>query len=194
MNYKIVPWYFYVIAGLFIYIIFLQECKHPKPCPAVNGKVVKTDTVIVHHRDTVTVNKPLPAKIITKWDTAFIPADQVDTAGVIADYMYKRYYDSTFKTQYGNITIRDSVYQNKLADRKVVFDFKVPEVTKNVVIPPRVQVFTGMSLGFSNAPYFTLGGDLFLKTKSNSLYGVSLSYTSQNSFLYQVHGAWLIHL
>lgn len=184
------PWYWYVMIIMSLYILFLKSCSNKCPAP-VKIETVKSDTAQVPIY--LTVHDTPKAVVHTKWDTAYLPANSLDTAGIVKDYMTKRAVKDVVPTKFGNVTIDDVIYQNKVADRHVVFDMKMPVITSTNMIQPKNQVYAGIDLG-SNGSFISMGPELILRTKSNKLYWAGASFTSESKFYYHAGAAFLIHL
>ena len=174
-----IPWY--IIIALTLYIVFLRACNK---CPEVAPKEIVT-TIIKHDTQTITAYEPMP--VLTIRDTV---TREVDTVAIVQDYLSKRIYNDTLRSKYGFVVVIDTIYQNRISDRKVSFDFSVPEV--HITTAPRNQVYFGLNLGGSK-DFISFGPSLFLKTKTDKIYSINASYTSQSRLYYNIGAAWKIH-
>jgi hypothetical protein len=95
--------------------------------------------------------------VYEKGETRYVPVN-VDTAAILADYYARVYYSDTANTKYGNVIIQDTVTQNRIAARRVLTDFKFPEVTK-AITPKRKQWSIGPQVGYgaNQKPYIGIG-------------------------------------
>lgn len=125
------------------------------------GTVVKTDTVVVVHYDTITAYKPVPFNVYVV-DTMWVPVTvhEHDTVWAQLPRTAKVYQDSTYRAvvsgptigQYGPSLDTISVYQRT----------KVITVTNNVRVPPPrwswgVQAGVGLNTGGTVTPYLGVG-------------------------------------
>ena len=79
---------------------------------------------------------------------------KIDTAAILTDYYAKVFYRDTSKTKYGNVIIEDTVTRNRIAARRVLTDFKIPEITKTITEKPKrfgIGVQAGYGV-FNNKP------------------------------------------
>lgn len=187
-----------VIIGLLI-IVFLRECRQ-KPSPPASPKV---DTTYITIRDTVKQQIPVPYEVIkegkpfmvTKLDTQFIVVVQpVDTIAILQDYFAKRYYRDTAKTTYGYVYILDTITQNKIKYRRVIADWKVPEIHSVTAAPVKNQIYFGLNV-CSNGAQLGFGPDIFLKTKGDHIYTLGADYMPgiDKPIFYRVGTKWKIH-
>lgn len=181
-----IPIAWYIIIVLTGYIIFLKSCE--KKCPeAPKTFVIKRDTTVVTVTETVH-DKPKPF-IIQK--PVYYP-EHIDTAKIINDYLSRVAYRDTAKNKYGYVLIIDTLTENKIATRQVDFHLDLPLVTVTEMVKPRNQVYGGLELGGAKT-YVSFGPMLLLKTKTDKLYWLGASYTSQNDFYFHAGSAWKIH-
>lgn len=161
-----------IALALFILIAFVATCNKCWVGPAPE---VKTDTVYVHVKDStawyrpeVSVivggqipGKPQPARVDSFIVYEKVPEYRVDTVLVLNDFYSKVYYSDTTKTKYGNIVVQDTVTQNRIAARRVLTDFKIPEITKTIV-PKDKRWGIGFQAGYGInnsklSPYLGIG-------------------------------------
>lgn len=194
--------YLGIIAVLFLIIVFLRECGGGK-CPTPGTVLVKSDTTYISVHDTIEKTVLIPiTKIIehtpapvTVTDTVFITDIQhVDTIAILKDYFATRNYSDTNHLEgFGNFIINDAITQNKIKNRQIIYNLKIPQVTNTVAVKARNQVWGGFDLG-GNKSFIGAGGQLTLKTKTDKMYNGGIQYTTQSSFYYHVGTLWLIHL
>jgi len=165
----------------------------------------KSDTISIKH-DTVwaitqgdTVYQPQPFSVTnthtiyrTIYKTDTLETTEVlptDTAAIVERFYQKVFYSDTQTNKYGKIVIDDTVYKNRIASRRVITDFKVPEVTNTVTLKQkRNVVYIGASaLGTVTTPLYAVGGDLSLKTKTDRMYTVG-AYTTISGQVYYSAG------
>lgn len=176
----------YIVLALALYIVFLKSCSKTS-CPP--PQVITThDTVRIKSVQTVH-DRPI-SNGKRAIDTEYV-FTITDTLAIIKDYMSRRSYSDTVYNKYGYALIVDTIYQNKISDRRVTFDFDVPQITLTNTVKPRNQVYGGLILGGSK-DFISFGPQLILRTKANNIYNFSASYTTQSSLYYQIGAAWLI--
>jgi hypothetical protein len=161
-----------IAAGLIFLIAVVATCNTCWVTPTVITK----DTVYVHVKDSTNWYRPQitsiqgaaipdPSKVrVDSFTTiehvvVYVPMN-VDTAAILADYFSKIYYSDTTKTKYGNVIIKDTVTQNRIAARQVITDFKIPEVTiTKTISPKRKQWSIGPQFGYgaNQKPYVGIG-------------------------------------
>jgi hypothetical protein len=165
------------------YILFLQMCSKPGGCPD-QVKSVKIDTGYIIEKFKSTWQKPKPdtiirigknpkPKIIFQDGPATIIMKDVDTAAILQDYFSKVYYLDSLKTQYGFITVEDTISQNRIQARRWHTNFSIPTITKTITqsAKPRNQVYGGFSGLFGQQ---NIGAEinLTLKNKKDQQYEI----------------------
>lgn len=174
-----------IILALAIgYILFLQMCNRPGPCPEQEVLSVKVDTGYIIDQfksawqkpkpDTVIMpgKKPQPEIIYQDGPPTYIMND-VDTAAILQDYFAKVYYRDSLATEYGTITIEDTISLNRIQARRWQTNFIIPVVTKTITqsAKPRNQVYAGFSGLFGQT---NIGAEinLSLKNKKDQVYEI----------------------
>ena len=169
-----------ILAAALCYILFLQMCNRPDPCPDQRVKSVKVDTGYIIEQFKSTWQKPVPDTIILpgrkpKPDTVYtdplVIVEPVDTTAILQDYFARVYYRDSLQTQYGTISVEDTISQNRIQARRWATNFTIPTVTKTITLaqPQRNQVYAGFSGLFSPT---AIGAEinLSLKTKRDQVY------------------------
>ena len=191
-----------IIVGLIIFLL-LRGCgdtpEGTKEIVKVDGKkyelVDKTiDTVFVEKRVEVPTYVPKYVdRVVEK--IVKIPT-HVDSLQIIKDYYSKFVTKDTLRLTYefapeitidsigtkpnptlGFGVITDTITQNKVLSRDVVWDFKVPTIYNTTIVKdlPKTQLYYGFNLGGNKQDIFsTASGGLILKTKSDKLYQLNL--------------------
>ena len=118
--------------------------------------VVKTDTVVVVHYDTITAYKPVPFNVYVV-DTMWVPVTvhERDTTWAQLPRTAKVYQDSTYRAVV-------SGFRPSLDTISVYQRTKVVTVTNNVRIPPPrwswgIQAGVGVNTGGTVTPYLGVG-------------------------------------
>ena len=191
-----------IIVGLIIFLL-LRGCgdtpQGTKEIVKVDGKkyelVDKTiDTVFVEKRVEVPTYVPKYVdRVVEK--IVKIPT-HVDSLQIIKDYYSKFVTKDTLKLTYefapeitidsigtkpnptlGFGVITDTITQNKILSRDVVWNFEVPTIYNTTIVNdlPKTQLYYGFNLGGNKQDIFsTASGGLILKTKSDKLYQLNL--------------------
>tara|TARA_B110000977_G_scaffold104972_1_gene136949 strand:+ start:8934 stop:9635 length:702 start_codon:yes stop_codon:yes gene_type:complete len=191
-----------IIVGLIIFLL-LRGCgdtpQGTKEIVKVDGKkyelVDKTiDTVFVEKRVEVPTYVPKYVdRVVEK--IVKIPT-HVDSLQIIKDYYSKFVTKDTLRLTYefapeitidsigtkpnptlGFGVITDTITQNKVLSRDVVWNFEVPTIYNTTIVKdlPKTQLYYGFNLGGNKQDIFsTASGGLILKTKSDKLYQLNL--------------------
>lgn len=137
----------------------------PKYVDRVVEKIVKIPT----HVDSLQIIKDYYSKFVTK-DTLrltyeFAPEITIDSIGTKPN------------PTLGFGVITDTITQNKIFSRDVVWNFEVPTIYNTTIVKdlPKTQLYYGFNLGGNKQDIFsTASGGLILKTKSDKLYQLNL--------------------
>ena len=137
----------------------------PKYVDRVVEKIVKIPT----HVDSLQIIKNYYSKFVTK-DTLrltyeFAPEITIDSIGTKPN------------PTLGFGVITDTITQNKVLSRDVVWNFEVPTIYNTTIVKdlPKTQLYYGFNLGGNKQDIFsTASGGLILKTKSDKLYQLNL--------------------
>tara|TARA_R110001592_G_scaffold274087_1_gene541038 strand:- start:750 stop:1451 length:702 start_codon:yes stop_codon:yes gene_type:complete len=191
-----------IIVGLIIFLL-LRGCgdtpQGTKEIVKVDGKkyelVDKTiDTVFIEKRVEVPTYVPKYVdRVVEK--IVKIPT-HVDSLQIIKDYYSKFVTKDTLRLTYefapeitidsigtkpnptlGFGVITDTITQNKVLSRDVVWNFEVPTIYNTTIVKdlPKTQLYYGFNLGGNKQDIFsTASGGLILKTKSDKLYQLNL--------------------
>jgi len=198
-----------IIVGLIIFLL-LRGCgdtqKPDKEIVKVDGKkyelVDKTiDTVFVEKR--VVVHKYVPKYVDRVVEKIVKIPIHVDSLQIIKDY-YSRYVTKdTLKLTYefapeitidsigtkpnptlGYGVLTDTITQNKIISRDIVWNFKVPTIYNTTIVKelPKTQVYYGFNIAGNKENIFsTASGGLILKTKTDKLYQLNLGVQTNPS-------------
>lgn len=153
LNFK---WILVVVA---ILLLYLAGCFNRRE---VVNTITVTDTVTVHHVDTIRVYVPVPGKeipgkdvVVTKYvaDTSSIQALTKQYNDLVAKHTNEVPYKETLKFgEFGTATISDTIQENKIRSRSYTYDLKERIVTNTITNTfkeaPRNKVY--VSAGFSN--------------------------------------------
>ena len=166
-----------IIAAAFIILIAVVcTCNR---CWIPHQPEVRTDTVYISVKDSTNWHRPnitvieggqIPTEKTTykvrvdsfiAYEKVYVPV-KIDTAAILTDYYAKVFYRDTSKTKYGSVIIEDSVTQNRIAARRVLTDFKIPEITKTITEKPKrfslgIQAGAGFTNNLKPSPYVGVG-------------------------------------
>lgn len=169
-----------IIIVLVVVIILLRNCEGEKKIADPEfERVVKIETKY----DTIVKNIPtyVPkyrTKVITKTirDTVQL---SIDTASILEDYFASYAYIDTIKADSINLTIFDTVSQNKIISRSIDYSLVYPTttITKERVINKR-EFYTGFGIGGSKSQISYITGELMFRTKKKQMYGLGIGINS----------------
>ena len=198
-----------ILIMILCVVLLLRGCgdtDEPKEIVNVGGKDYelleqKIDTVFVNK--IVEVPKYVPKyvdRVVEK--IVEIPAD-VDSLQIIKDYYSKFITKDTLKLTYefapeividsmgtkpnptlGFGVITDTITQNKIVSRDILWNFEVPTIynTKVVKELPKNEFYWGINGGFNKTDVITnVGGGLILKSKKNNLYQLGLGIQNNSN-------------
>lgn len=135
-----------IITGIIIFINFVNRIFFPN---IEVQEVVKVDTVWVIKRDTVIKTKLVPKYVKLPSDTVYIPGD-CDSLKVMYKNLYVSYNtEKTFITNdtssFGNTEITTKILRNNIEELKIIYDFKVPEITvTKEIYPQQCHFYAGL--------------------------------------------------
>jgi hypothetical protein len=154
---------------------------------------VKVDTVYKEVKEEVPVYIPKwRTRVETETDTVEKLVN-VDTTAILKDYYSKYQYIDTVKLTYtdtlgvkkkfGHGIITDIVSQNQIIQRGIVWDYKIPYITKTITLqaPPRRQLYIGAGVAFNKVNFVdNVSGGIIYKTKKDKIYQLSVGMANQD--------------
>lgn len=169
-----------------------------KKCGNTGGQkiTVKTDTVYQHRVDTINVpyETLVPYKVVYTKDKVLhdtletfvagaytMPAD---TARIIAQYFATRNYSKTEEVAYGNLTINDTVSQNRITGRSIILTQDIPLIKETVTVEAkkRAVLYFGINaIGNKENIPFASGVTLDLKLRNDIMIGGGAYFTNQET-------------
>lgn len=187
--------YKYILIIILIVIIILMRGCNSKTISEAPTVTTQYDTIWKKTHDTI-------IKKVTITNTKYITPDipvftNVDSCN--KQYNRQTTYKDTIKLDsLGTITVIDTVFQNKLKERTIFKDYKIPLVTKTVTIikqpDPKRQLYIGGNLfgDKTNIQLFTPG--LLYKNKKDQIYQVNVGVNFDGTLTYGVGTYWKINL
>ena len=168
-----------LIVVLVIIIFLLRNC---------NGDSIPTEPTIITkvevRYDTIVkeVPKYVPKyinKISMSYDT-ILKYHKIDTTEILKDYFATYVYEDVQKLDSLNLTIRDSISQNKIASRSIRYELIYPTttITKETYLNNR-EFYWGLGLQGSVNQLNYVGGELMYKTKKKQMYGVGVGVNQE---------------
>lgn len=173
-----------LLLSAICFILFQNMCNRPAPCPGQQIKSVTVDTGYIIAQFKSTWQKPKPDTIIRQGKApepeiiyqdgppTYILQD-VDTAAILQDYFAKVYYRDSVQTQYGSISVEDTISQNRIQARRWATNFTIPTITKTITqsVPQRNQLYAGFSGLFGQT---VIGAEInfTLKTKKDKQFEI----------------------
>ena len=173
-----------VLILLLLLVVVFYQFKGCKPDPTAGGVTHEIDTV--YQEVKVEVSKYVP-KWRTKVETVEVPIQvggepvNIDTAAILSDYYAKykivdtlvlNYPDSAQKV-FGYGVLTDIITRNLIAERSVVWNYKIPVVTHTITIhpKPKAQVYIGATANINSIQILSsVSGALIYKTKKDRIY------------------------
>lgn len=175
-----------------VIIILMRACDDS----VISGKdtiYTKTDTIYKETRDTVTkkVNivsvKYIKEPVFTSIDTC--------------NKEYNRqtvYRDTIAIDSIGSITITDTVFQNKLGNRTIFKNYKIPLVTKTVTIvkaqQPKRQLYIGGNLFGDRGQLQSAVAGLIYKDRKDRIYQINAGVNMDGRIILGAGAYWKIKL
>jgi hypothetical protein len=183
----------------FIGVIIISQFYGCEPSWPWNKKVADTISVKV---DTVykKVKEEVPV-YIPKWRTKIktdtvVKFKNIDTAAVVAEYYSKYKYEDTLTLSYtdrlgirhpfGYGVVTDVVSKNRIMQRGINWNYKLPSVTKTITIkePPKRQLYAGIGTEFNRLNFIdNVSAGLVYKTKRDRLYQISIGMSNQGGVI-----------
>ena len=176
------------IVVLLIIIFFLRECQGTKSTsPTEEGTIVKIETkydTIVNTIETYVPEYRTEVKWKTKTihDTLIVEVHDtipIDTASILKDYFKTYAYTDIISKDSINITIYDTITQNKIVSRGLKYTLVYPTtiISKESAINKR-ELYIGGGLGVADGNFNNIGAELILKTKKHTMYGIGFGTTA----------------
>lgn len=179
-----------LIVALIAVVVLMRSCQ-PDPIDlkeyikigSKEYEVLKRnkDTIINHVTDTIIdyVPKYIPVK---STDTVKIPID-VDTLSILKDYYTKYLYtDKVTVNEYGFGTITDTITQNRIVSRSILWDLEIPIIQETIIVkdPPKNQMYVGGGVGFGTPDFISnVNTGILWKTKNDKIYGLNVGLSNQ---------------
>lgn len=165
-----------VIAVLVIVILLMRSCSG-KSTPIEPTVITKVETKYDTIRKEVSVYVP---KYVTKLEyirDTIIEKTPVDTVAILKDYFATYVYRDEQKLDSLNLTIIDSISQNKIFARTITYDLIYPTttITKEIYLNNR-ELYWGLNLNGSSSQLNYFGGGLLYKTKKKQIYGLGIGF------------------
>lgn len=134
-------------------------------------------------------------KAFEKWDTLYLPEiTEANCDSILNEYASFNLYSNVMdikddSSNYGTVTIDDTVTRNKIVGRGVKYDLRIPEITKTITLtqPRRNQIYAGAGL-WGNENDFLAGYEvnLSLKTKQDRIVGIGYQQIFNGGHYYKV--------
>lgn len=163
-----------LIVVLVVIVLLMRNC---------SGDPVPVDPVIITKIETQydTITKEVPVyvpkyvqKIEYVHDTV-IQRQPIDTVAILKDYFATYVYEDKQKLDSLNLTIKDSITQNKIVSRSIEYDLIYPTttITKEIYLNNR-EFYWGIDLKGRTDQLNYLGGSILYKTKKKQMYSVGI--------------------
>jgi hypothetical protein len=165
-----------LIALLIIVIVLMRSCSgtgEPAEPKVITSVVTEYDTI----RKTVTNYIPkFVSKIEYVRDTVYI-TQPIDTVAILKDYFATYVYEDKQALDSLNLTIIDSVSQNKIFARTISYDLIYPTttITKEIYLNNR-ELYWGFDINGTPSQLNYVGGGLIYRTKKKQIYNLGLGF------------------
>ena len=161
------------IAVLIIVILLMRACDKQDPVEPVI--ITKVETVF----DTITKEVPVyKPKYVTKIEyihDTIIDSTPIDTASILKDYFATYVYQDNQELDSLNLTIIDSVSQNKIFARTIQYDLIYPTttITKEIYLNQR-ELYWGIGMQGRTDQLNYVGGELLYRNRKKQAYGLGI--------------------
>jgi len=162
-----------LIAVLIIIILLLRACNKPNPVEPVI--ITKVETIF----DTITKEVPVYVpKYVQKIETVIdtiVKTQPVDTTAILRDYFATYVYQDRQELDSLNLTIIDSVSQNKIFARTISYDLIYPTttITKEIYLNNR-ELYWGIGMQGRTDQLNYVGGELLYRNRKKQAYGLGI--------------------
>jgi len=161
------------IAVLIIVILLMRACDKQDPVEPVI--ITKIETVF----DTITKEVPVYVpKYVQKIETVIdtiVKTQPVDTTAILRDYFATYVYQDRQELDSLNLTIIDSVSQNKIFARTISYDLIYPTttITKEIYLNNR-ELYWGIGMQGRTDQLNYVGGELLYRNRKKQAYGLGI--------------------
>jgi hypothetical protein len=167
-----------IIVILLLVIFYMKSCKEELPIVPTIKTVVETrwDTIVM---DSITYIPTWKDRIVYKWET--LPSIPIDTTEILEDYYSKYYYEDTISLDtLGNLTIRDTVTQNKIIYRSITPTLTVPITTIRITeYLNQREFYIGGGVSTNRHQIESLQGEVLLRSKNQQAFGAGIGINNQ---------------
>jgi hypothetical protein len=171
-----------IILVLIVVILLLRQCSGD------GGEITPSEPTIITKvetkYDTITkeVTKYVPkivTRIKTEIDTITLTQD-IDTLSILEDYFAKYVYEDFQQLDSLNLTIKDTISQNKILSRKIFYDLIYPTttVTETKYINQR-EFYVGFGLNGTSKQFNYVGGSILYRTRKKQAFGLGIGLNDQ---------------
>jgi len=161
------------IAVLIIVILLMRACDKQDPVEPMI--ITKIETVF----DTITKEVPVYVpKYVQKIETVIdtiVKTQPVDTTAILRDYFATYVYQDRQELDSLNLTIIDSVSQNKIFARTISYDLIYPTttITKEIYLNNR-ELYWGIGMQGRTDQLNYVGGELLYRNRKKQAYGLGI--------------------
>ena len=161
------------IAVLIIVILLMRACDKQDPVEPMI--ITKIETVF----DTITKEVPVYVpKYVQKIETVIdtiVKTQPVDTTAILRDYFATYVYQDRQELDSLNLTIIDSVSQNKIFARTIAYDLIYPTttITKEIYLNNR-ELYWGIGMQGRTDQLNYVGGELLYRNRKKQAYGLGI--------------------
>lgn len=144
-----------------------------------------TDTQYIPQVTTLTNTIYKPYYKTDTLETLEVRIEPADTAAIVARFNERAFYSDKQLVNGGSITIEDSLYQNRITNRRLITNIPTTTITNTITLKEnRNVVYAGLG-AIGNEKNLSVGGDLSLKTRNDNMYSVGAFITKTGDLQYQ---------
>lgn len=187
--------YKYIVIIVLVIIIILMRSCESTVIPKEPIITTVYDTIYKETHDTIT-------KKVTVDRVKYIPFEKTIFANVEAcmkEYNKQTTYKDTIALDsIGTITVVDTVFQNKLKERTIIKDYRIPLVTKTVTIikqpDPKRQLYIGGNLFGDKSSLQLITPGLIYKDRKDRIYQANVGVNFDGTLTFGLGTYWKINL
>lgn len=184
------------LVAILVLIIIFQRCNRDVITPDETKTTV--DTIWKTHVDTLVKIVPIyKEKLIYPKGEQYQSSENIDTCQLrfnqlLKDYATARVYQDTIKLDdildFGEIIIKDTVWTNKLGERQVFRNIKLPEINTTTTItkiaPSKRQLYAGGLILGNASGINSINPGLLYKDRKDRIYSLNAEITFNGDIYY----------
>lgn len=186
-----------ILILILIAVILVMYFTTPKPVDLteyikIDGKEyillsTKIDTVWIINETEVPVY--VPQLVSGETVEVLVPVD-VDTTAILKKYFAKNIYrDTILLDSVGSVSIKDTISQNMIFSREVIYSYKIPTFTETIIVKdkPKTSFYLGVG-GIASPDMNNIYGSALMRSKKDKLYSFKLGMGNTESKTFITYG------